>query len=65
MGLARPIECQLYPIVMFGGDVYVDMMCPAWKDAVNQWYERFAKGVDDDDNEHKFVKLYLAKMIKE
>jgi Fe-S-cluster containining protein len=66
MGLAKPIECQLYPIVIFGDEVYVDMACPAWKSAVTQWYERFSKDIDSYGNdEHKFVKLYLAKMIKE
>ena len=60
------LEMPTYPIVISGSDIYVDMSCPAWKDAVEQWYERFGKDVDNyDDNEHKFVKLYLARMIKE
>ena len=60
------LKMTTYPIVIFGSDIYVDMMDLGWKDAVNQWYERFGRDVDEyDDNEHKFVKLYLARMIKE
>ena len=60
------LKCPIYPIVISDGDIYVDMMVPGRKDAVNQWYERFGRDVDNyDDDEHKFVKLYLAKMIKE
>ena len=60
------LKCPIYPIVISGGDIYVDMMAPGWKDAVHQWYERFCKDIDSYGNdEHKFVRLYLAKMIKE
>lgn len=60
------LKCPIYPIVISGGDIYVDMMAPGWKDTVNQWYERFSKDIDSYGNdEHKFVKLYLAKMIKD
>lgn len=57
---------SIYPIVIFGGDIYVDMVAPGWKNVVQQWYEQYGITVDDydDGKEHKFVKLYLAKMIK-
>ena len=61
------LKCPIYPIVISGGDIYVDISCPTWRIDVMQWYERFSKHIDeyDDDTKHKFVKLYLAKMIKE
>lgn len=61
------LKCPIFPIVISGGDIYVDMMAPGWKDAVNQWYEQFDRDIDeyDDDGVHKFVKLYLARMIKD
>lgn len=60
------LKMPIYPIVISGGDIYVDMMAPEWKSAVNQWYERFDKDIDSYGNDkHKFVRLYLAKMIKE
>ncbi len=66
-GLLKPLECAIYPIVIFGGDVYVDMSCPGWKDAVRQWCERFGGAIDEyePDKKHKFVRLWMAKMIKE
>ena len=64
---SKPIECQLYPIVIFGGHVCVDMSCPAWKSAIDQWCDRFGGAIDDyePDKEHKFVALWMARMIKE
>ena len=60
------LKCPIYPIVISGGDIYVDMMATGWKDAVNRWYERYCKDIDSyGDDKHKFVKLYLAKMIKD
>lgn len=67
LGLRKPIECQLYPIVIFGGNVFVDMSCPAWKSAIDQWCDRFGGAIDDYEpgKEHKFVALWMARMIKE
>jgi len=61
------LKSSTYPIVIIGGDIYVDMECPTWKSAVDQWYERYGDAIDDYEPNvrHKFVKLYLAKMIKE
>ena len=67
LGPRKPIECQMYPIVIVGGDVYVDMSCPAWKLAVEQWCARFGGVIDDYEpgEGHKFVNLWMAKMLRE
>lgn len=44
------------------------MVCPAWKEAVKQWEEQFGFDIDDygdGRDDHKFVNLWIAKMIKE
>ncbi len=64
----KPIECAIYPIVISHDQVYVDMACPAWKDAVRQWEGQFGECIDDFNDirdDHKYVNLWIAKMIKE
>lgn len=66
--LNQPIECAIYPIVITQGQIFVDMVCPAWKEAVKQWEEQFGFDIDDygdGRDDHKFVNLWIAKMIKE
>ena len=59
----KPIECAIYPIVISDGEVFVDMACPAWKEAVRQWDEQFGYNIDnynDGRDDHKFVNLWIA-----
>ena len=66
--LNKPIGCAIFPIVISGGEVFVDMACPAWEEAVRQWDEQFGFDIDDygdGRDDHKFVNLWIAKMIKE
>jgi len=65
----KPVECAIYPIVIANGEVFVDMACPAWKEAVRQWTEQFGNHIDDYSDgrdDHKFVNLWIAqRQIKE
>ena len=59
----KPIECAIYPIVIADDGIYVDMACPAWKEAVRQWDEQFGGCIDDYNDgrdDHKFVDLWIA-----
>lgn len=63
--LNQPIECAIYPIVIADGEIFVDMACPGWKEAVKQWDEQFGSHIDDyrDGNDkHKFVNLWVARV---
>ena len=65
----KPIECAIYPIIIAGGKIYVDMTCPGWKEAVRQWDEQYGYHIDDYNDgrdDHKFVDLWIAhSQIKE
>lgn len=59
----KPVECAIYPIVISNGKIYVDITCPAWKDAVRQWDEQFGGKIDDYNgcrDDHKFAILWIA-----
>lgn len=59
----KPVECAIYPMVISGGQIFVDMSCPAWKEAVRQWDEQFGGCIDnynDGRDDHKFVDLWIA-----
>lgn len=60
----KPVECAIYPIVISDGQIFVDMSCPAWKEAIKQWDEQFGFDIDyygDGREDHKFVNLWIAK----
>jgi len=60
---SKPTKCDIYPIVIANGEVFVDMACPAWMDAVKQWDEQFGQHIDDYNDgrdDHKFVNLWIA-----
>jgi len=59
----KPVECAIFPIIIADGKIYVDMGCPAWKEAVRQWDEQFGRCIDDYNysrDDHKFVDLWIA-----
>jgi len=66
-GIGRPVECAIYPIVIFDDGIYVDMSCPGWQSAVDQWTKRFGAQVDDyqDGRQHEFVNLWIAQARNE
>ena len=65
----KPIECAIFPIVISHDQVFVDMSCPAWEEAVRQWDEQYGHHIDDYNDgreDHKFVDLWIAQsQIKE
>ena len=65
----KPFECAIYPIVISDGQIFVDMSCLAWKEAVKQWDKQFGECIDDYNDgrdDHKFVDLWIAhSQIKE
>ena len=59
----KPVECAIYPIVIADGEIFVDIACPGWKEAVKQWDEQFGHHIDDysdGKDDHKFVDLWIA-----
>lgn len=64
----KPDGCATYPIVISDGKIYVDLACPAWEDAVKQWYKQFGDKIDDYNDgrdDHKFVNLWMAQATVE
>lgn len=60
----KPVECAIYPIVISHEQVFVDIACPAWEEAVRQWDEQFGECIDDFNDvrdDHKYVNLWIAK----
>lgn len=63
--MKKPMECAIYPIVIADGEIFVDMACPGWKEAIKQWDEQFGGHIDDyrdGNDDHKFVNLWVARV---